>query len=384
MSHRNKDTFKNYFNDNIPAEYSVESSTRTPSDRVPVASITGNTETLDDNTDSNAKVRVPPLKKIKVEDPETYLPISERIVLIDDIASTTTDNTINVLPEVSTLPKYHTTVLTSILRSPQKYPVTTNDTVQTATTVTTNNINYSTVVIDKATLQYYESKKTPVGQSKKPKKHVHVPGLNCYTVTPIKSGISKVFQLLGHVAFSDVTTYYSDFGDTVNKRTTAFGSYLWILQGHYFKKVFSTNRILPPRPGSIFPRLVNWHTGTVDRDEICPTNKCIHPPRTITHVFNTSEIESTRYKYYRYKPEIISPYAHVFLTNPQFSTVYRDSMFGAPPEPDTRPYNESWQNKDRSNYTPEDMQHWRQWVYYELYYRELFGEFDEQDLLYEV
>jgi hypothetical protein len=78
-------------------------------------------------------------------------------------------------------------------------------------------------------------------------RHITVPGWNCWYVQPVFcTGLLEVNQVIGSVAFSDVTVIHSIEGvPPVHKRTTPPGSYQWIRQCQEFE-IAGTRATRPP------------------------------------------------------------------------------------------------------------------------------------------
>jgi hypothetical protein len=73
---------------------------------------------------------------------------------------------------------------------------------------------YNKRIVDKPTRQYLEKLRDP----KYLKQEHYKDGHNCYSVLPVEgSHLLTVHQHLGHICFSDVTTYYSSYSHTRKK-----------------------------------------------------------------------------------------------------------------------------------------------------------------------
>lgn len=139
-------------------------------------------------------------------------------------------------------------------------------------------INPKTVVIDKVTSNFigkrfeFDSKK------------------NCYVVQPIssKNGLS-VGHLLRKVAFSDITTYYSDIEEVSRQVRPAK---LKIVEDRVFPRYIKKSVLVTNNIGQTFTVLENC------------------PGRTAEYWARSSH-NSWKYKYFNYKPKILRP-LHIF------------------------------------------------------------------------
>ena len=276
--------------------------------------------------------------------------------------STTTTNNDILVPTATNstakLPQHicRTCKLCSCLR-PTKYQTvqistTTDNSPPVPSIITVRSVDYSKVLVDKASKLYTYGK------------HKYNPGWNCFTVTLIYKKFSVVFQKVGHIAFSDVTTYYSDYGVKVNKRDTVPGCYVWVRQGLHFRRYCMKPTYFKPLIGEKFGRKKYWFENITSPSELHYSGIDIST-RTITHTIQDSIYEKERFGYYRYKPKIIPYYAHIFLPNEHFR-VPKGSVFGQPAPRDTRPFSESWMNSEQEYYTEEEKQEWQRWVFQHL------------------
>ena len=122
----------------------------------------------------------------------------------------------------------------------------------------------------------------------------NVEQLSGFTIKYLYKNSSTVYQIVGRVAFCDVTTYYDEYEKPVRRRGTSPGSYNNIIQRVHFRKRTTYKG-----------RIQRWLVTASNRDLFPPSELIKVPTSIVTHVFEESTGELELYKYYRHKPIII-------------------------------------------------------------------------------
>jgi hypothetical protein len=188
----------------------------------------------------------------------------------------------------------------------------------------------------------------------------NVEQLSGFSVKYLYKKSSTVYQLVGRVAFCDVTTYYDQYEKPAVRRGTSPGAYNNILQRDFFKKQTS--------------HPVWWYCTSLNRNIFPPPpSDKIRVPTLTTHVFEESEGELEVYKFYRYKPTIVTGYS-LFSKNEHIPKYSRNKIsFGRLPSHEhLSKYWEEWQSRwPYSIYDPEEekvkyLASRRFWIYQQL------------------
>lgn len=192
-------------------------------------------------------------------------------------------------------------------------------------------------------------------------KHVYHKGWNCYSVKTLSERTLLINQIVGHVAFSDVTTYYSTYGDKVTIRETAPGSYSWIRQCKYFVQAYTRTGYWSKFAGTdgVRSRKISHYQLNTYEDN----DQTVHAILPVAYIERNSEVERARYKFYRYRPYIVDP-PRPFSQNCWRPKLKSDEIWGEArrfvvPLP-------SWRTKQRKEYSSDDWLERRQWIFAEL------------------
>jgi hypothetical protein len=174
--------------------------------------------------------------------------------------------------------------------------------------------NY-TITVPEFTWELLNSGYTEIFAEKGSGRHIPVPEWNCFFVQPVfPTDLLEVNQVIGSVAFSDVTVIHSIEGvPPVHKRTTPPGSYQWIRQCQEFK-------VISNLPVANVPRLPRWKNTTDRQIQVQVPGWNIKALPLITHILSTDDKEITRYKYHRIKPVLVPHKEVLFFCNPNYPT----------------------------------------------------------------